>query len=65
MTTGDRDADDDSVCFYCGWPECRCDDLDEDDYDTCEHGVPFDQDCEDCDAEDYEEHMARFGPLPY
>lgn len=25
----------------------------DDSVETCDHGVPFDEDCEDCDAEDW------------
>jgi hypothetical protein len=65
LSTDERNPDDDRVCFYCGYPDCRCADIAdaEPDYSCCEHGVGFDEDCEDCDAEDYEETMARFGDL--
>lgn len=48
--TDQQEPEDDSVCFYCGWPDCRCDDDDEDGYNVCEHGVGFDEPCEECDA---------------
>lgn len=49
--------EDDSVCFFCGWPDCRCDDED-DDLSVCEHGVGFDEDCEECDELEHESFLS-------
>lgn len=64
MTTPERD---DGFCPECGWTllGCVCDsDLDDEDYDLCEHGFGLDEDCEECDEIEYEEFMARRGTLP-
>lgn len=39
--------DDDTVCFYCGYPDCRCDDFDDD---------PDDLDCTFCGGDGIEEN---------
>lgn len=57
-TTDERNAEDDSVCTYCGYADCRC--LDGDDepevgVDVCEHGLGFDEQCDDCDEENDDE----------